>query len=78
MPETKAHSHSQGLGFCGKVQAGQGLDGRGMRRLGTARADAKETHCQGGGRLAKEGVDPREKDAGTVAPWRPVIAKCGV
>lgn len=23
MPETKAYSHSQGLGFCGKVQAGQ-------------------------------------------------------
>lgn len=31
MPETKAYSHSQGLGFCGKVQAGQRLDGRGMR-----------------------------------------------
>lgn len=55
MPETKAYSHSQGLGFCGKVLAGRGLDGRGMRRLGTARAAAKETHCQGRGRLAKEG-----------------------
>lgn len=31
MPETKAYSHSQGLGFCGKVQPGQRLDGRGMR-----------------------------------------------
>lgn len=31
MPETKTYSHSKGLGFCGKVQAGQRLDGRGMQ-----------------------------------------------
>lgn len=40
MPETKAYSHSQGLGFCGKVQAGQRLDGRGMRN----RAQLTQSH----------------------------------
>lgn len=33
MPETKAYSHSQGLGFCGKVQAGVGWQRNAMRGL---------------------------------------------
>lgn len=41
MPETKADSHSQGLGFCGKVRAGQGLGGSGMRGCTSEQCPAK-------------------------------------
>lgn len=67
MPETKADSHSQGLGFCGKVRAGQGLGGSGMRG---STSSARQRHsCQGGGRLHKDesSLVKGKEDGGTKA-----------
>lgn len=69
MPETKADSHSQGLGFCGKVRAGQGLGGSGMRGCTSS---AQQRHsCQGGGRLHKDEstLVKGKEDGGTKAGW---------
>lgn len=60
MPETKAYSHSQGLGFCGKVQAGQRNAKRGIAH--TVFMTQTQRHIDKVEVFLQRGVSPHERE----------------